>query len=140
MELSCVLAAAPREKVLQLADLIGNAYPVVMIKPPIAAPVTLTVREPVKDSRFLLEKTLATECILEINGHRGTAKVLGDDSERAKAIAILDAAYYAGVPLMHALNACIRVMELELFKEQFVNIGLRRQMKLQLQIAEDGDV
>ena len=135
--LSRILAASPREAVINLAEEIMGNYPVVMIKPPAKTLVMLTVKEPVKNSRFFLGEAIASECLLEVAGHRGASVMLGDDFEKARAAAILDAANSAALPVMRYMNAIIEVMEAEMMCEWRKEAAMHRKTQVQFQIMED---
>lgn len=58
----------------------------------------LRARETVEDDTFNLGEVLVTRCELVLDGEPGWGMVLGDDPERALCAAVLDAAYWRGMP------------------------------------------
>jgi alpha-D-ribose 1-methylphosphonate 5-triphosphate synthase subunit PhnG len=60
--------------------------------------ILLTIREPARNGRFYLGEALAVHCVAELDGARGAAVALGDDIDRARAGAALDAAHSGGFP------------------------------------------
>ena len=132
-----ILSSSRREEVTALAGKIAEAYPVALIKPPAKTLVMLTAREPVKDSRFYLGEAIAAECLLEVDGHKGAAVILGDDFEKARAMAVLDAAQSAGLPEMAEILPRIEALEQEMLRQRRAEAALYRTTQVQFQIMED---
>lgn len=94
-EYTRVLAAAESVKVQALAGQITERYRVRSLRPAQKTLIMIQVREPVKASRFYLGEAVCCEAMVEINGHRGFAAMLGDDFEKVTAAAVIDAAFAA---------------------------------------------
>jgi len=58
----------------------------------------LRVRETVEDGAFNLGEVLVTRCEVTLGGEPGWGMVLGDEPERALCAAVLDAAFWHGMP------------------------------------------
>ncbi|MEM9132936.1 MAG: phosphonate C-P lyase system protein PhnG [Actinomycetota bacterium] len=113
------LAAAPADRLLPLAERAlaasdGEADPgrppLRAVHPPEVGTVTMTVREPVERTRFLLADVLVTRCEIEHRATRAWAMRIGDDREATLAAAILDAETEAGGPLAADVEALCRAV------------------------------
>ncbi|MDR3173421.1 MAG: phosphonate C-P lyase system protein PhnG [Treponema sp.] len=92
----CAFAAtAPLES---LAAKAAEGREAALLKGPERTMVLLQVREPVRRSRFYLGELLAVHCVVELDGVRGAAVLMGDDLEKARATAVLDAAHSGAFP------------------------------------------
>lgn len=112
------LAAAPAERLVPLAEqaLAGAADgpgELRAVHPPEVGTVTMTVREPVEQSRFLLADVLVTRCEIEHREARAWAMRIGDDREATLAAAILDAESEADGPLAPRIDALCRAVQHE---------------------------
>ena len=95
--LTKILAKADRGLVAALAGDIQRAYPPVVVKGPGKTLAMIKMRDPVKESLFYLGEAIVSEAMVEIGGVRGAAVLLGDDLEKALAMAVIDAAVNKGV-------------------------------------------
>lgn len=88
-----LLALAPSEPLGQLADeLIGRFGPPSVVVPPETGVLTLQVREPACEERFILGEVVVTRCEVDWCGTAGWSMRLGTDRRAALAAAICDAA------------------------------------------------
>jgi alpha-D-ribose 1-methylphosphonate 5-triphosphate synthase subunit PhnG len=138
-QFSRILAESPRDAVINLAGRVIDAYPVSVIKPPAKTLIMLTVKEPVKNSRFYMGEAIAAECLLEVAGHKGAAVILGDDFEKARAIAVLDAADSASLPVMADIRLRIAALEQQMILERRQEAALYRTTQVNFHIMEDRD-
>jgi alpha-D-ribose 1-methylphosphonate 5-triphosphate synthase subunit PhnG len=99
--------------------------------------VQLTVREPVKNSRFYLGEALAAHCVAELDGARGAAVTLGDCLERASAAAMLDAGHSGGFPEFFAVESRLLALGDELRRADGERAALVRSTRVNFQILED---
>lgn len=81
-----------------LARQIIENHEVITIEIPNNGLVMVKVREGVKRSLFYLGEVLVTECKVMINGSLGIGMVKGYEEELAYNLAVIDAAYQAGLP------------------------------------------
>jgi alpha-D-ribose 1-methylphosphonate 5-triphosphate synthase subunit PhnG len=57
----------------------------------------IKLREPVKESLFYLGEVMVSEAVVELDGVKGMAVIMGDDAEKVLNMAIIDAACNSGV-------------------------------------------
>ena len=84
----------------QLADEVRAAVAVEETVPPRLGLVLATVRESARRSLFHLGEVLVTEAKVRVAGAPGLGLIQGRDSEAALDLAIIDAAWTAGLPLV----------------------------------------
>ena len=95
--LTRILAKADRQEVAAMAADILKTYRPVILKEPGKTLAMIKMREPVKQSLFYIGEVIVSEAVVEIDGARGVAVVMGDDSEKTLYMAIIDAAVNKGV-------------------------------------------
>jgi alpha-D-ribose 1-methylphosphonate 5-triphosphate synthase subunit PhnG len=96
--LSRICACAGGTLLRSLAEKAAEGREAALLKGPEKTMVLLRVREPVKRSRFYLGEVLASHCVVELGGVRGAAVLMGDDLEKTRDAAILDAAHSGDFP------------------------------------------
>jgi alpha-D-ribose 1-methylphosphonate 5-triphosphate synthase subunit PhnG len=96
--LSRICAFAGPELLGTLAAKAAEGNNAALLKGPEKTMVLLQVREPVRRCRFYLGELLAVHCVVELGGVRGAAVLLGDDLNKARDAAVLDAAHSGGFP------------------------------------------
>lgn len=82
----------------QLAMEIEISHTVKLIEQPNHGLVMLKMRENAKRSLFYLGEVMVVEAKVEVNGHLGLGIVAGTNEGLAYQLAIVDAAYNAGLP------------------------------------------
>lgn len=92
-----ILAKAEEKVVEQYANEIKNGHEVVIIKKPEKSLAMIKMREPVKESLFYLGEVMITEAVVELEGKKGIAVMMGDAYERVLDMAVIDAAINADV-------------------------------------------
>jgi alpha-D-ribose 1-methylphosphonate 5-triphosphate synthase subunit PhnG len=95
--LSKILARADRKCIAELSAGIQKTYDPVIIKEPGKTLAMIKMREPVKESLFYIGEVIVCEAIVEIDGVKGAAVAMGDDTEKTLDMAIIDAAVNKGV-------------------------------------------
>ena len=95
--LSKILAKADRQTIATLSAEIQKAHRPVVIKEPGKTLTMIKMREPVKQSLFYIGEVLVCEAVVELDGTKGVAVVMGDDTEKTLNMAIIDAAVNKGV-------------------------------------------
>jgi len=95
--LSKILAKSDRQDVAVLSAEIQKTHRPVIIKGPGKTLTMIKMREPVKQSLFYIGEVIVCEAVVELDGVKGVAVVMGDDSEKALDMAIIDAAVNKGV-------------------------------------------
>jgi len=109
--LTKILAKADKQVIASLSADIQKIYQPVIVKEPGKTLTMIKMREPVKNSLFYIGEVIVCEAAVEIDGVKGIAVVMGDDTEKTLDMAIIDAAVNKGV-----FNGMNTLLELE--KEQ----------------------
>lgn len=92
-----ILINGSKEIAARLAGEILDKYDVKTIEEPNYGLVMVKVRETAKKSLFYLGEVFVTECKVQIGGSLGIGIVKGDEPELARNLAVIDAAYHAGL-------------------------------------------
>ena len=95
--LTKILAKADKADVAALSADIQKIYNPVVVKEPEKTLAMVKIREPVRQSLFYIGEVIVCEALVEIDGARGIAALMGDDAEKALDMAIIDAAVNKGV-------------------------------------------
>ena len=90
--LTKILARADKKIIANLSAEIQKAYRPVIVKEPGKTLTMIKMREPVKQSLFYIGEVIVCEAAVEIDGVRGVAVLMGDDTEKTLDMAIIDAA------------------------------------------------
>ena len=98
LTLSRICACAGTAQLASLAEKAAGGREAALLKGPEKTLVLIQIREPARQSRFYLGELLAAHCVVERGGVRGAAVLIGDDLEKAKSAAMLDAAHSGGFP------------------------------------------
>jgi len=93
-----ILIDGSRELAAQLAEEIIQRYDVKTIEQPNHGLVMMKVRETAQKSMFYLGEAFVTECKVQINGAIGLGILHSHDGKLAYELAVIDAAYEAGLP------------------------------------------
>jgi len=96
-QLSGILAKADRQAVISMSENILKTYRPVIVKEPGKTLTMIKMREPVKNSLFYIGEVIVCEAAVEIDGVKGFAVLMGDDTEKTMSMAIIDAAVNKGV-------------------------------------------
>lgn len=92
-----ILAKADQEAVKQMSEEIQEKYSVTVMKEPGKTLTMIQMREPVKQSLFYMGEVMVSEAVVELEGVRGMAVTMGDDTQKVLHMAIIDAAVNKGV-------------------------------------------
>ena len=95
--LTKILAKADKADVAALSADIQKIYRPVVVKEPEKTLAMVKIREPVRQSLFYIGEVIVCEALVEIDGARGIAALMGDDAEKTLDMAIIDAAVNKGV-------------------------------------------
>jgi alpha-D-ribose 1-methylphosphonate 5-triphosphate synthase subunit PhnG len=90
--LTKILARADKKIIANLSAEIQKKYRPVIVKEPGKTLTMIKMREPVKQSLFYIGEVIVCEAAVEIDGVRGVAVLMGDDTEKTLDMAIIDAA------------------------------------------------
>jgi len=92
-----ILINGSRDIAARLAGEILERHEIRTVEEPNCGLVMLKVRETARKSLFYLGEVLVTECKVRLHGKTGLGIVAGDEPELAFHLAVIDAAYRAGV-------------------------------------------
>lgn len=90
--ISKILARAGKEEVKRLAGEIKEKYSPVIVKSPEKSLAMIRMREPVQESLFYLGEVIVSEAIVDLDGAKGVAVIMGDDFDKVLDMAVIDAA------------------------------------------------
>ena len=139
MEFSRALASADRASVLALASEVEHGYNVEVLKEPTKTLVMLRVRESVRGEQFNLGELLAMECLVRVDGRPGVSVLAGSDADKCRAMALLDAAHSAGLPVMTSVLPRIAEMEEDRRKKLRQEAQTHAKTQVRFRIMEDRD-
>ena len=125
---SKILARASKEQVRKLADEIKAEYSPVIIKAPEKSLTMIRMREPVQESLFYLGEVIVSEAIVDLDGAKGVAVLMGDDFDKVLDMAVIDAACNKGVFQRYD------ILE-QLEKEQAVRLEKENAMFMQTMVS-----
>ena len=94
---SRILTRADRQTVAALSASVRESHSPVIIKGPGKTLTMIKMREPVRQSLFYIGEVIVSEAVVEIDGVKGIAVTMGDDTEKTLDMAIIDAAHNKGV-------------------------------------------
>jgi len=95
--LTKILSKADRDDVSALSAEIQKTYCPVIVKEPRKTLAMIKMREPVRQSLFYIGEVIVCEAAVEIEGVKGIAVAMGDDTEKTLDMALIDAAVNKGV-------------------------------------------
>lgn len=96
-QLSKILAKADAKKVRELAEELKESHEITVVKAPEKSLTMIKMRDPVKETLFYLGEVIVSEAIVDLDGAKGTAVLMGDDFDKVLNMAIIDAACNKGV-------------------------------------------
>jgi alpha-D-ribose 1-methylphosphonate 5-triphosphate synthase subunit PhnG len=123
-----------------LADKAAAGMEVILLKEPEKTMVLLQIKEPVRQSRFYLGELLAAHCIVEIGGVRGAAVLMGDDLDKVRAAAMLDAVHSGGFPGFTLVEPDLLKLEEKRLAEEARKAAAIRKTQVSFQVLEDRDL
>jgi alpha-D-ribose 1-methylphosphonate 5-triphosphate synthase subunit PhnG len=137
LSLSRISAFAGPELLRSLADKAAAGMEVILLKEPEKTMVLIQIREPVGQSRFYLGELLAAHCIVEVGGVRGAAVLMGDNLDKARAAAVLDAVHSGGFPGFARVEPELLRLEEERLTEETRKAAAIRKTQVSFQVLED---
>jgi alpha-D-ribose 1-methylphosphonate 5-triphosphate synthase subunit PhnG len=135
--LSRICAFAGAELLAPLAAKAAEGREAALLKGPEKTMVLMQVREPVRHGRFYLGEVLAAHCVVEIEGVRGAAVLMGDDLEKTRYAAILDAVHSGGFPGFALVEGELLALEEQRKKELAQEAADIRKTRVSFQSLED---
>jgi alpha-D-ribose 1-methylphosphonate 5-triphosphate synthase subunit PhnG len=137
LTLSRICAYAGPALLAALAEKAAAGKEAALLAGPEKTMVLLQVREPARQSRFYLGELLAARCVVELGGVRGAAVLAGDDLEKARAAAMLDAAHSGGFPSFAQLEGELLALEEARKAERAHEAAEIRKTRVSFQSLED---
>ena len=107
-ELFRIMSQTESADVIRFGKTIEAKYPVKMLKKPQKMLVMLKVRESAQNTLFYAGEALACECMVAIGDAKGFAVCLGDDRDKAYAMAVIDAALNGGLPERELIEEALK--------------------------------
>jgi alpha-D-ribose 1-methylphosphonate 5-triphosphate synthase subunit PhnG len=98
-QITRILIEGDRELLRRLCEAAEAGGEVELVKQPEKSLVMTKARDSVSEQPFYLGEVLVTECTVAIRGAYGFGVLMGEDAERAYQLAVVDAAYHAGLPI-----------------------------------------
>jgi alpha-D-ribose 1-methylphosphonate 5-triphosphate synthase subunit PhnG len=138
--LSRICAYAGPALLASLAEKAAGGREAALLKGPEKTMALLQVREPVRGSRFYLGEALAAHCMVELGGVRGAAVLMGDDLEKARAAAVLDAAHSGGFPGFALVEPELLALEERRQRELAQEAAEIRKTRVSFQSLEDREL
>ncbi len=128
-----ILLKGSFEVVTKLAQEILNKYEIMTIEEPNYGLVMVKVRETSRRSLFYLGEVFVTECKVLVDGRMGIGIVKGQAPELAYYLAVIDAAYNAGLPETKDWTAALLLEEERVKQRQkvFINKVLKTKVSFQ---------
>jgi alpha-D-ribose 1-methylphosphonate 5-triphosphate synthase subunit PhnG len=123
-----------------LAEKAAEGREAALLKGPEKTMVLVQVREPVRRSRFYLGEVLAAHCVVELGGVRGAAVLMGDDLEKARDAAILDAAHSGSFPGFALVEGELLALEEQRQRELAQEAAEIRKTRVSFQSLEDKEL
>jgi alpha-D-ribose 1-methylphosphonate 5-triphosphate synthase subunit PhnG len=123
-----------------LAEKAAEGREAALLKGPEKTMVLIQVREPVQHSRFYLGEVLAAHCVVELGGVRGAAVLMGDNLEKARDAAILDAAHSGGFPGFALVEGELLALEEKRQRELAREAAEIRKTRVSFQSLEDKEL
>jgi alpha-D-ribose 1-methylphosphonate 5-triphosphate synthase subunit PhnG len=137
LTLSRAAAFADTEKLRALAEKAVSGMTVLLLKQPEKTMILLNAREPVRQSRFYLGEALAVHCMVEVAGVRGAAVQLGDDLQKVRAAAVLDAAHTGNFPGFALAEPALLELDAARKAEEIQWASVVRETQVRFQALED---
>lgn len=131
-----IMCKSPREEVMELAGKIEKEHEVIIAKKPAKTLVMLKMREPVANSEYFLGELLACEAMVKIGDSRGMAVTAGDDFEKVLAMAIIDAAYNAGIDEFYRLTDKLSELDTLVRSEEEKEFAGSMKSKVEFRVME----
>ena len=140
LTLSRISAFADSDLLRSLADKAAAGMEVSLLKEPEKTLVLLRIKEPVRQSRFYLGELLAAHCVVAVGGVRGAAVLMGDDLDKARSAAMLDAAHSGGLPGFTLVEPeLLKLEEKRLAGEERKTAAVRK-TQVSFQVLEDREL
>ena len=133
---SKVLCQSSGQWVVDLIRPVMDKYPVRVLRKPAKTLVMIKMRETVAKAQFYLGEMLACEAMVELEGKKGFALMMGDDTQKVMATAVVDALRKTDLPEKEPVLRALEQRKQELEKEQQQDIARHARSKVQFETLD----
>lgn len=134
-----ILLRGDRQLASRLARQITDRYEPVIMEQPNNGLVMVKMRESARRSLFYLGEVFVTECKVKIGGAIGLGIVKGHEPELAYELAVIDAAYRAGLPETSEWNEALVEEAAGIAQNQQRYEAKVLETKVNFETMDDGD-
>ena len=133
---SKVLCQSSGQWVVDLIRPVMDKYPVRVLRKPAKTLVMIKMRETVAKAKFYLGEMLACEAMVELEGKKGFALMMGDDTQKVMASAVVDALRKTDLPEKEPVLQALEQRQQELEREQQREIARHARSKVQFETLD----
>ncbi len=133
---SKVLCQSSGQWVVDLIRPVMDKYPVRVLRKPAKTLVMIKMRETVAKAQFYLGEMLACEAMVELEGKKGFALMMGDDTQKVMATAVVDALRKSDLPEKEPVLQALEQRQQELEREQQREIARHARSKVQFETLD----
>ena len=133
---SKVLCQSSGQWVVDLIRPVMDKYPVRVLRKPAKTLVMIKMRETVAKAQFYLGEMLACEAMVELEGKKGFALMMGDDTQKVMAAAVVDALRKTDLPAKEPVLQALEQRQQELEREQEREIARHARSKVQFETLD----
>lgn len=133
---SKVLCQSSGQWVVDLIRPVMDKYPVRVLRKPAKTLVMIKMRETVAKAQFYLGEMLACEAMVELEGKKGFALMMGDDTQKVMAAAVVDALWKTDLPEKEPVLQALEQRQQELEREQQREIARHARSKVQFETLD----
>lgn len=126
-----------KKEIVELSAAIEKKYGVIQLKTPQKMLVMIKVRESAKNSLFYAGEALACECLVKVGETKGFAAGLGDDTEKVRAMAVIDAVLNSNLPEYSSISETLVKWENALSARRANEAGITMSTKVDFNIMEE---
>lgn len=133
---SKVLCQSSGQWVVDLIRPVMDKYPVRVLRKPAKTLVMIKMRETVAKAQFYLGEMLACEAMVELEGKKGFALMMGDDTQKVMAAAVVDALRKTDLSEKEPVLQALEQRQQELEREQQREIARHARSKVQFETLD----
>lgn len=133
---SKVLCQSSGQWAVDLIRPVMDKYPVRVLRKPAKTLVMIKMRETVAKAQFYLGEMLACEAMVELEGKKGFALMMGDDTQKVMATAVVDALRKTDLPEKEPVLQALEQRQQELEREQQREIARHARSKVQFETLD----
>ena len=133
---SKVLCQSSGQWAVDLIRPVMDKYPVRVLRKPAKTLVMIKMRETVAKAQFYLVEMLACEAMVELEGKKGFALMMGDDTQKVMATAVVDVLRKTDLPEKEPVLQALEQRQQELEREQQREIARHARSKVQFETLD----